>query len=141
MAGLNAFASTAAIPIVGPAAAPAAAAAAIAAAQGFASIASAAATASIASARNGYDIPAGVNPITQLHEKEMVLPAPQAQVIRDLARGGDTGGGRNVVIHSSPVISIDSRTDQAEIARLVRTAVQQGNAQLVDKLQRSGQIA
>lgn len=40
-----------------------------------------------ASAEKGYDIPAGVNPVTQLHQKEMVLPAAQANVIRDLANG------------------------------------------------------
>ncbi|GAA5784704.1 phage tail length tape measure family protein [Chitiniphilus shinanonensis] len=37
------------------------------------------------SAAGGYDIPAGVNPMTQLHEREMVLPAAYADVIRGLA--------------------------------------------------------
>ena len=37
------------------------------------------------SARGGYDIPQGVNPLTQLHEREMVLPSEQAEVIRQLS--------------------------------------------------------
>jgi len=46
-----------------------------------------------ASAEGGYDIPAGVNPMTQLHEKEMVLPKAQADVIRGLATRGGAGDG------------------------------------------------
>lgn len=51
------------------------------------------------SAARGYDIPKGLNPLTQLHEEEMVLPKQYANVIRGLAasgggdeapRGGDT---------------------------------------------------
>jgi hypothetical protein len=50
---------------------------------------------SMSSARGGYDIPSGVNPVTQLHEKEMVLPAKHADVIRGLSegQGGMQGGG------------------------------------------------
>ena len=52
----------------------------------------------IASARGGYDIPAGVNPVTQLHEEEMVLPKQHANTIRALGKnltsdGGIGGGG------------------------------------------------
>ncbi|WP_426196186.1 hypothetical protein [Massilia sp. DWR3-1-1] len=48
----------------------------------------------IASAEGGYDIPGGVNPVTQLHEKEMVLPKGPADVIRGLAaNGGGAGAG------------------------------------------------
>jgi hypothetical protein len=45
-----------------------------------------------ASAEGGYDIPAGVNPMTQLHQKEMVLPAEHADTIRSLKGGGGGGG-------------------------------------------------
>lgn len=72
------------IPVVGPALGVAAAAAAFA---GVASIAG-----RVASAEGGYDIPAGVNPMTQLHEREMVLPARHADVIRAMADGGGAGG-------------------------------------------------
>jgi hypothetical protein len=75
VAGSAAMASTAAIPIVGPALAPAAGAAAFSGAMSYMSV---------LSARNGMDIPAGVNPLTQLHEKEMVLPAKQAETIRNM---------------------------------------------------------
>jgi hypothetical protein len=82
VAGAAAFASTAAIPIVGPALAPAAAAAASAGALAFLPM---------AAAEQGYDVPSGLNPVTQLHQKEMVLPAEYAEVIRGMAEGG--GGG------------------------------------------------
>ena len=81
-AGSAAFASTAAIPVVGPALAPAAAAAAYTGALSF--------MGAIPAAAKGYDIPAGVNPLTQLHEKEMVLPAHLAENVRNMtASGGD----------------------------------------------------
>ncbi|HSD36081.1 MAG TPA: hypothetical protein VLC92_01150 [Rhodocyclaceae bacterium] len=48
---------------------------------------------SIKSAENGYDIPAGINPMMQLHEEEMVLPKEHANTIRNLANGGGEGGG------------------------------------------------
>jgi hypothetical protein len=92
----------------------------------------------IASAEGGYDIPGGVNPVTQLHEKEMVLPKAQAEVIRGLARNGGAGGG--ITIHNSPQINIDSRTDQQEVRRIVADGVARGNADLVDKLSRAGRI-
>ncbi|NKS45362.1 phage tail protein [Acinetobacter lwoffii] len=47
----------------------------------------------IASARGGYDIPAGVNPVTQLHEEEMVLPKQHANTIRALGKSLSSGGG------------------------------------------------
>lgn len=54
---------------------------------------------SIPSARGGWDIPAGINPMTQLHEREMVLPAAQADVVRSMAGGGSSGGGDGVHLH------------------------------------------
>jgi hypothetical protein len=44
------------------------------------------------SAAGGFDVPAGMNPMTQLHSEEMVLPQAQANVIRDMAESGDAGG-------------------------------------------------
>ena len=38
----------------------------------------------LASASGGYDIPAGVNPLTQLHQREMVLPAHIADPLRSV---------------------------------------------------------
>jgi hypothetical protein len=54
----------------------------------------AAAEAYTPAAEGGYDIPRGLNPLTQLHEREMVLPAPFADVIRALAdRPSAAAGG------------------------------------------------
>lgn len=88
-AGTGALAAMSAIPIVGPALGIAAMAAMIAAATG--------ALGGLKSAAGGYDIPAGINPLTQLHAEEMVLPASIANPLRQLVEGGGgerrTGGG------------------------------------------------
>lgn len=60
-----------------------------------------------ASAAQGYDIPSGVNPVTQLHQREMVLPAKHADVIRDMADGG--GGKREGDTHLH-VNAVDARS-------------------------------
>lgn len=80
------------IPYIGPVLAPVAAGAAFA---GVAALAG-----HISSAAGGYDIPRGLNPITQLHEQEMVLPKPIANPLREmLASGGQgQGGAANVRI-------------------------------------------
>lgn len=90
MAG--AYKAIAGIPIVGPALAPVAAGVAFAGVAGMAK--------SIMSARGGFDIPAGMNPITQLHEREMVLPEKHADVVRRMADGGGGGGG-DIHIHNN----------------------------------------
>lgn len=78
-AGSGAAASQAGIPIVGPGLALAAMAAIFAAVMALGSRKSAA---------GGYDIPKGVNPVTQLHEEEMVLPSPLANAVRRMAGEG-----------------------------------------------------
>ena len=99
--------------------------------------ATAAATLSIASARDGYDIPAGVNPMTQLHEKEMVLPQAQANVIRDLAKSGD-GGGKSgaitIVNNTSGKIGkvTEQRLPNGERALILEEAVALMDARLGD---------
>ena len=93
VAGAAAIASTAAIPIVGPALAPAAGLAASAAAMSF--------QAMIPAAAKGFDIPFGDNPITQLHQREMVLPADIAEPMREgLAGGRGMGGGDSFTINA-----------------------------------------
>jgi hypothetical protein len=91
------------IPYIGPILAPVAAATAFTAVAGFAG--------SVASARGGYDIPAGVNPMTQLHEREMVLPQKQADAVRNMA-DGNMGGGMTVNI---------SAVDAAGVKKLFMT--------------------
>jgi hypothetical protein len=89
----GAASAVAGIPIVGPALAAAAYAETMAMVMGGLSV---------ASAKNGFDIPAGVNPMTQLHEKEMVLSEGPANVIRGLADGGGAGG-THLHVHSLDV--------------------------------------
>lgn len=88
-AAAGAFASTAAIPVVGPELAPAAAATAYSETIAWQAAASAA---------GGFDIPAGMNPVTQLHSQEMVLPASLANKVR--SGQGIGGGGGTVVIQA-----------------------------------------
>lgn len=80
-----AWASISAIPFIGPFIAPA-----IALATGAAVVALGS---KVVSAAGGYDIPSGINPVTQLHAREMVLPAQYADMIRGMAEGGGRGGG------------------------------------------------
>lgn len=98
VAGSAAVASAAAIPMIGWAMAPAAGAEAFAAAMAFGAV--------IPAAAKGFDIPAGLNPITQLHEKEMVLPAQQADVIRDMADSGGSGGRVELHVHATDAQSV-----------------------------------
>lgn len=107
VAGAAAFASTAAIPITGPALAPAAAAAASAGALAFLPM---------AAAEQGYDVPSGLNPITQLHQKEMVLPAEYAEVIRGMA-AGEGGGIPPIHFYASPGMT------QTEMERHANTLI------------------
>lgn len=78
VAASGAYAATAMIPIIGPALAPAAAGTALAGAMSFLPLAFAA---------QGYDVPSGVNPLTQLHEEEMVLPKNIANPLRSMLAG------------------------------------------------------
>jgi hypothetical protein len=84
-AAAGAYQAIVGIPIVGPILAPAAAASAFAAVAAFQGL---------LSAEGGFDVPFGVNPITQLHAREMVLPAHLADRVRALSanepRAGDT---------------------------------------------------
>lgn len=121
------YASIAAIPYVGPFLAPAMAVGAAAAVIGF--------IGRISSAEGGYDIPSGVNPMTQLHAREMVLPAQYADVIRGLA--GDGGGGGGGVSISMPITvnALDARgvdkvlmDRSATIARAIAKEVRDGRS-------------
>ena len=89
VAGAAAFASTAAIPVIGPALAPVAAAAAYAGAATFAPMA--------AFEQGTMHVPrAGV---AMLHPGEAVLGSPGAQVMRDVLSGGGSGGGRSLAVN------------------------------------------
>lgn len=85
-AGTGAAASQASIPYIGPILALAAMATIFAAVS---------AMGKKKSAMGGYDIPKGVNPMTQLHEEEMVLPKQYANAIRGMTKGGAGEGGES----------------------------------------------
>jgi len=100
-AAAGAFAAVAEIPYIGPVLAPIAAATAFVAVMAF----------DIFSARGGMDIGAGVSPIVQLHENEMVIPANLAQGIREMTAGGGAGSrGRGALIGN--VTTMDPRSFQ-----------------------------
>ena len=64
------------------------------------------------SAAGGYDIPAGVNPMTQLHAEEMVLPKNLANPLRKQLAGGGSQGGSTVV----NITAMDSKSFSKFIA-------------------------
>ena len=141
MAGLNAYASTAAFPVTGPIAAPAAAAAAVAAAQGFAATVIAASAASVGARALGGPVSAGG--IYQVNEK-----GPELLTVggKDFLMMGQNGGmvtpnnslGSQVI--DNTVINIDSRTDRMQILRDVERMIESGHARWTDRLQRKGQL-
>jgi hypothetical protein len=92
LAAANAFASIAAIPIVGPFLAPEAAAVAASPTEAW--------QGALVAAAGGFDVPAGLNPMTQLHPKEMVLPAELAEGVRDTIAGGGGGGDVHLHVHA-----------------------------------------
>jgi hypothetical protein len=107
------------IPIIGPVLAVGAAAAAGALIMGLMS--------GMPSAAGGFNIPAGMNPITQLHEKEMVLPASIAQPLRDqLAGGGGMGGNLTVQIHAMDGASIRRVVESSDFQLAIREAARNG---------------
>jgi len=78
-AAAKAAESQASIPVAGPALAAGAFASTMGLVLGALGIVS-----SVPSAAGGFDIPVGVNPLTQLHEQEMVLPKEDANTMRAL---------------------------------------------------------
>ncbi|KGE66215.1 MULTISPECIES: hypothetical protein [Pseudomonas] len=122
MAG--AFAAMSAIPFIGPVLGVAAAVAAGAFVFGLVK--------NVASAEGGYDIPAGTNPMTQLHEQEMVLPKQYANVIRQAANGGGQLGGGDGGYHYH---DNSGRLTEADIRRHTRVFAAE-----MQKMQRNGAI-
>lgn len=84
------------------------------------------------SAEGGYDIPAGVNPVVQTHQREMILPAEHADTIRNLGKGG----GEKITIVNQTTGRIDKVTEQrispTERALIIQEAVATTAAQFSD---------
>lgn len=70
---------------------------------GAAMLATAQSYGAVAAAESGYDVPSGVNPVTQLHQKEMVLPEDLAEGARQTFKRG--GGGDTYHVHISAMDS------------------------------------
>jgi phage-related minor tail protein len=68
---------------------------------------------------------------------EAIMPLSRDSQGR-LGLAGASGGGKSITIVSSPVISIDSRTDRAEVMQLVGGALQHNNKQMMDHLSEAG---
>ncbi|MBU3609095.1 hypothetical protein ICN32_00795 [Polynucleobacter wuianus] len=62
---------------------------------------------SLFSASGGFDVPAGANPLTQLHANEMVLPAHIANPLRDSLSGGGVGGDTHLHVHAVDSQSVE----------------------------------
>jgi hypothetical protein len=124
VAASGAFAAVASIPYIGPVLAPAAAAAAFAGVMAF----------DVLSAEGGMTIGAGVNPVVQLHEKEMVLPAHIAQPLQTMISNGgsinDSSGDTNVTNHFNLTAHGGGGGADAEtILSTLNTAVRSGSLQ------------
>lgn len=123
-AAAEAFKAMAGIPYVGPILAVGAAAAAMAAVYGLMSgmggggSSTSTTTTRIPSAAGGWDIPAGINPLTQLHENEMVLPAEHAQTIREMA--GQQGGSDSTIIINSTGGDFIHKNDLAKLLKQMK---------------------
>ena len=121
-AASGAAASQASIPYVGPILAIAAMAAIMAAVMGLmgggAGSQTTTTTTRIPSAAGGWDIPAGINPLTQLHENEMVLPAEHAQTIREMA--GQSGGDDSTIIINSTGGDFIHKKDLAKLLKQMK---------------------
>ncbi|EXI85588.1 MAG: hypothetical protein AW11_03416 [Candidatus Accumulibacter regalis] len=111
----GAASSVASIPIVGPGMAAAAFAATMAMVMG-----------GLKSAAGGYDIPAGVNPMTQLHAREMVLPEEHADTIRSM---GSDGGAMAVHIHTTDAQGMERllRNNGRTLAKVMREQMRNFN--------------
>jgi len=115
-AAAGAAASQAGIPIIGPALAMAAAVAMLAFVMGMGNKGSTSTTTSkrVPSAAGGFDIPRGLNPLTQLHEEEMVLPKGLANPLRQALSGEGPGLGGNggTTTNHYHINAVDARSFQ-----------------------------
>jgi hypothetical protein len=91
-AAAGAYSAMAGIPIIGPVLGAVAASVTFAAVEAYGNMASAA---------GGFDIPSGVNPLTQLHANEMVLPASIASPLRGMLAAANLNGPAPATLNGS----------------------------------------
>jgi hypothetical protein len=97
-------------------------------APGFGASMFAASMSYIPMAAKGFDIPAGVNPLTQLHQREMVLPEKFANVIRGMAdgKGGGRDGGFHYHDHTGTLTPAQIMANKDAVVKLMKMAHKQG---------------
>lgn len=76
------------------------------------------------SAAGGYDIPSGMNPIVQAHQREMILPERQADVIRnfenyDFPEPGEGGGNVEVNIINNSNSKVEQPVTRFDMGRMI----------------------
>jgi hypothetical protein len=113
----NAYKAIVGIPYVGPFLAPAAAAVAYAGVLAFGGG---------ISAEGGYDIPAGVNPVVQTHQREMILPENIADKVRGMS---DRSGSTNVTFPGKD-LGNHFLMHKDDLAVAIRTLVRNGQVSL-----------
>ena len=130
-AAAGAFSAVAGIPYVGPVLAPAAAATAYAGVMAF----------DVLSASGGLDIPAGVNPLVQLHENETVLPAYIAQPLQGMiANGNVSNNSTGDTYHTSNQFNLTAGgggTSADQILSTLDTALRSGSLQRYPSISRA----
>jgi hypothetical protein len=107
VAATGAGEAMASIPYVGPVLAVAAAAETYAMEMGYAAL---------ASAEGGFDVPSGASPITKLHPKEMVLPAPIAETIRKITESSLSTVHSQEMMTSPPMADTAWGIDQSNLS-------------------------
>ena len=127
MAGLNAFASTAAIPIVGPVLAGPAAAAAIAATSPMAASVAALSTAAVGARALGGQVRGGESYLVGERGPELLHMGTSGRVVPNDKIGG--GGGVSIVNN------IDASGNGAEVDIKIQQAMMQTNRQTVAQVQ------
>lgn len=85
---------------------------------GAAMAASAASFSGVAAAERGFDVPAGVTPLTLLHPREMVLPAGIADQVRDAAGGG--GRAASFTLKTQPIGKSHDLVKRSDLAALIK---------------------
>jgi hypothetical protein len=131
MAGLNAFTSTAAIPVVGPALAPAAMATAIGVASPLAAGATAAAAAAATARSTGGQVRGGQTYLVGEQGPELLSMGTSGRISSNDQLKQAMGGGESVQI----VNNIDARGADASVEMKIRAAVEQSSQATIATIQ------
>ena len=131
MAGLNAFTSTAAIPVVGPALAPEAMATAIGVASPMAAGATAAAAAAAAARSTGGQVRGGQTYLVGEQGPELLSMGTSGRISSNDQLKKAMGGGESIQV----VNNIDARGADASVEMKIRAAVEQSSQATIATIQ------